>query len=146
MPQRRHVALVVASGLAPLVATLASAPAPRVGFSAVDPQRRDQPRHQRTRCRPREPGHVRDVGGPELGERAGLVLLEEHRDTAAAERFSRRLPSATRETALAQNTTGKLGSYAAVLARLPTLAGAERLQVRPALQPVQVRAVIRSRT
>ena len=62
------------------------------------------------------------------------VLLQAHRDTAAAERFFRRLLTLTGDTAPAPITTGKLGSYAAVLARLPTLAGAEHLRVRSALR------------
>ena len=60
------------------------------------------------------------------------VLLQEHRDTAAAERFFRRLVAVAGDTRPAQVTTDKLGSYAAVLARVPTLAGAEHVQVRAA--------------
>ena len=62
------------------------------------------------------------------------VLLQAHRDTAAAERFFRRLLSLTGDTAPARITTDRLGSYAAALARVPTLAGAEHLQVRAALR------------
>ena len=60
------------------------------------------------------------------------VLLQEHRDTAAAERFFRRLLAVTGGIPPARITTDKLGSYAAALARLPALAGAEHLQVRAA--------------
>ncbi len=61
------------------------------------------------------------------------VLLQEHRDTAAAERFLRRLLLATAsETPPGRITTDKLGSYAAALARVPELADVEHLQVRSA--------------
>ena len=60
------------------------------------------------------------------------VLLQERRDTAAAERFFRRLLAVTDGIAPARITTDKLGSYAAALARLPELVGVEHLQVRAA--------------
>ncbi len=60
------------------------------------------------------------------------VFLQAQRDTAAAERFFRRLLDATDGTAPTQITTDKLGSYAAALARLPELAEVEHLQVRAA--------------
>jgi putative transposase len=62
------------------------------------------------------------------------VLLQEHRDTAAAERFFRRLLAVTGDTAPARITTDKLGSYAAALGRLPELADVEHVQVRAALR------------
>jgi putative transposase len=58
------------------------------------------------------------------------VLLQEHRDAAAAERFFRRLLAVTGDAAPAQVTTDKLGSYAAALARVPELVSAEHLQLR----------------
>ena len=60
------------------------------------------------------------------------VLLQEHRDTGAAERFFRRLLDATGGAPPARITTDKLGSYAAALACLPELAGVEHLHVRSA--------------
>lgn len=60
------------------------------------------------------------------------VLLQERRDTDAAERFFRRLLTAADGAAPARLTTDKLGSYAVAKARLPELAGAEHLQVRSA--------------
>ena len=62
------------------------------------------------------------------------VLVQAHRDTAAADRFFRRLLDATDGTAPARITTDKLGSYAAALVRLPQLGGVEHLQVRSALR------------
>ncbi len=62
------------------------------------------------------------------------VLLQEHRDTAAAERFFRRLLDAAGGAPPSRITTDKLGSYAAALARLPRLAEAEHLQVRSAIR------------
>ncbi len=62
------------------------------------------------------------------------VLLQEHRDTAAAEVFFRRLLAVTGDVAPERITTDKLGSYAAAKARLPELARAEHVQVRAALR------------
>jgi putative transposase len=62
------------------------------------------------------------------------VLLQEHRDTAAAERFFRRLLVVSDGVRPARITTDKLGSYAAALAKLPDLAGVEHLHVRSALR------------
>ena len=62
------------------------------------------------------------------------VLLQAHRDTAAAEPFFRRLLDAPGSTAPARITTDKLGSYAAAMARLPELAGVEHLHVRSAMR------------
>jgi putative transposase len=58
------------------------------------------------------------------------VLLQEHRDTAAAERFFRRLLASTSGTPPARITTDKLGSYAAALTRVPEMASVEHVQVR----------------
>jgi putative transposase len=62
------------------------------------------------------------------------VLLQERRDTDAAERFLRRLLAVSDGVPPERLTTGKLGSYAAAMARLPGLAGAEHLQVRSAMR------------
>ena len=62
------------------------------------------------------------------------VLLQAQRDTAAAERFFRRLMAVTDGIAPARITTDRLGSYAAALARLPALAGVEHQQVRSAMR------------
>jgi putative transposase len=62
------------------------------------------------------------------------VLLQAHRDTAAAARFFRRLLGVTGGAAPTRIMTDTLGSYAAALARLPGLAGVEHLQVRAALR------------
>jgi putative transposase len=62
------------------------------------------------------------------------VLLQEHRDAGAAERFFRRLLAVTDNAPPAQITTDKLGSYAAALALVPALASAEHLQVRAAMR------------
>ncbi len=62
------------------------------------------------------------------------VLLQEHRDTAAAERFFRRLLAVTDGVLPARITTDKLGSYAAALAKVPELRGVEHLHVRSALR------------
>ena len=62
------------------------------------------------------------------------VLLQERRDTAAAEAFFRRLLVVTGDVAPERITTDKLGSYAAAKARLPELAPAEHVQVRAALR------------
>ena len=59
------------------------------------------------------------------------VLLQEHRDTAAAERFFRRLLGHA-GGAPERITTDKLGSYAVAMARLPDLAHVEHQQVRSA--------------
>ena len=62
------------------------------------------------------------------------VLLQEHRDAAAAERFFRRLLIVTDGAPPARITTDKLGSDAAALLRLPELRGAEHVHVRSALR------------
>ncbi len=62
------------------------------------------------------------------------VLLQEHRDAAAAERFFRRLLVVADGIPPARITTDKLGSYAAALARLPELASTEHQQVRSAMR------------
>lgn len=56
------------------------------------------------------------------------------RDTAAAERFFRRLLAASADAPPARITTDKLGSYAAAKIRLPELADVEHLQVRSAMR------------
>ncbi|CAA9314785.1 MAG: Transposase [uncultured Gemmatimonadaceae bacterium] len=61
------------------------------------------------------------------------VLLQERRDTAAAERFFRRLLDGA-GVAPERITTDKLGSYAAAVARLPDLQRVEHLRVRSALR------------
>jgi putative transposase len=61
------------------------------------------------------------------------VLLQERRDTAAAERFFRRLLVVAEGVPPEQITTDKLGSYAAAIARLSELGGVEHLQVRSAM-------------
>ena len=62
------------------------------------------------------------------------VLLQEHRDTAAAERFFRRLLAVTGGTAPERITTDKLGSYAAAITRVPERQAAEHLQVPSAMR------------
>jgi len=62
------------------------------------------------------------------------VLLQAHRDTAAAERFFPRLPDLPGGAAAARVTTDELGSYAAALARVPEPAEAEHLQGRAAMR------------
>jgi putative transposase len=62
------------------------------------------------------------------------LLLQEHRDTAADDRFRRRLLAGGGASAPALITTDKSGSYAAAPARLPALAAAEHLQVRSAIR------------
>jgi len=62
------------------------------------------------------------------------VLLQAHRDTAAAERFFRRLLDVTGGAPPARITTDRLGGYAAALARLLQLVGVEHLQVRAAMR------------
>jgi putative transposase len=59
------------------------------------------------------------------------VLLQEHRDTDAAERFFRMLLGRA-GGAPERINTDKLGSYAAALRRLPDLAGVDHQQVRSA--------------
>ena len=61
------------------------------------------------------------------------VLLQERRDTDAAERFFRKLLSNTGR-APERITTDKLGSYAAAKQRIPELDSVEHLQVRSALR------------
>ena len=60
------------------------------------------------------------------------VLLQTHRDTAAAARVFQRLLVATGGIAPARITTDKLGSYAAALAQSPELSRVEHLHVRSA--------------
>lgn len=57
------------------------------------------------------------------------VLLQEHRDTGAAERFFRMLLGHA-GAAPERINTDRLGSYAAAIRRLPELAGVEHQQVR----------------
>jgi putative transposase len=57
------------------------------------------------------------------------VLLQEHRDTDAAERFFQMLLGHA-GTAPERINTDKLGSYAAAIHRLPDLAGVDHQQVR----------------
>ena len=61
------------------------------------------------------------------------VLLREHRDTAAAARFFRRLLAGA-DGAPDRITTDRLGSYAAALARMPELTSVEHVQVRAAMR------------
>ena len=61
------------------------------------------------------------------------VLLQEHRDTDAAERFFRKLLDHA-GGAPERITTDKLGSYAAALRQMPELAGVEHQQVRSAMR------------
>lgn len=61
------------------------------------------------------------------------VLLQERRDTEAAERFFRTLLGHA-AVPPERITTDKLGSYAAALRRLPEFRDAEHLQVRSALR------------
>lgn len=69
-----------------------------------------------------------DEHGPPLD-----VLLQERRDTEAAERFFRTLLGRVGSPP-ERITTDKLGSYAAAKARIPELRDAEHLQVRSALR------------
>jgi putative transposase len=62
------------------------------------------------------------------------VFLQAHRDTAAAERFFRRLLVVADGVPPARITTDTLGSYAAALAQLRGLAGVEHVQVRSAMR------------
>ena len=62
------------------------------------------------------------------------VRLQEHRDTAAAERFSRRMLFVTDGVPPARITIDTLGSDAAALAKLPELRGVEHMHVRSALR------------
>jgi putative transposase len=62
------------------------------------------------------------------------VLLQEHRDTAAAEWFFRHLLMVADGRAPARISTDRLGSYAAAMARLSELGGVEHLQVRSAMR------------
>jgi putative transposase len=62
------------------------------------------------------------------------VLLQERRDTAAAERFFRQLMIVTDGVAPARITSDQLGSYAAALAHVPELREVEHMQVRSALR------------
>ena len=60
------------------------------------------------------------------------VLLQVHRDTAAAECFFRRLLTVAGGVAPGRVTTDKLGSYAAALARVAEMRAVEHVQVRSA--------------
>ena len=60
------------------------------------------------------------------------VLLQERRDTAAAERFFRCLLAATRNVPPARITTDRLGSYRTALQDIPELGRVEHLHVRSA--------------
>lgn len=62
------------------------------------------------------------------------VLLQEHRDTAAAERCVRRVLAVARGTPPERITTDKFGSDAAAKAVMPELAGVEPRQVRSAMR------------
>jgi len=62
------------------------------------------------------------------------VLLQASRDTAAAERFFRRLLAVADGIAPARITTDKRGSYAAAVARLPEFTSVEHAQVRSAIR------------
>ncbi len=62
------------------------------------------------------------------------MLLQERRDTAAAERFFRRLLAAAEGAPPDRITTDKLGSYAAAIARVPEMQAVEHVQVRSALR------------
>jgi putative transposase len=62
------------------------------------------------------------------------LVLQEHRDTAAAERFFRRLLTVTDGIAPARITTDRLGSYAAATTQVPEMRRAEHVQVRSALR------------
>jgi putative transposase len=83
------------------------------------------------------------------------VLLQEHRDTAAAERFFRRLLAATNSVPPERITTDKLGSYAAAMTHLPEMQSVEHVQVRSAMrcnnrveqshQPTRVRECVMRR-
>jgi putative transposase len=83
------------------------------------------------------------------------VLLQAHRDTAAAEGFFRRRRGVTGGRAPTRITTDKLGTYAAALARFPQLAGVEHLhvcaarrcntRVAQAHQPTRLRERVRRR-
>ena len=82
------------------------------------------------------------------------VLLQEHRDTAAAVRFFRRLLGGT-GAAPARITTDKLRSYGAAIAQVPAMTLVEHVQVRSALrcnnrveqahQPTRVREYVMRR-
>ena len=60
------------------------------------------------------------------------VLLQARRDTAAAERFFRRLLAGAGGVLPERVTTDKLSSYAAALALVPEMRGVEHVQVRAA--------------
>ena len=62
------------------------------------------------------------------------VLLQGHRDTAAAERFLRRSLAGANGEPPARITTEKLGSYAPAIPRLPGMQSVEHVQVRSALR------------
>jgi putative transposase len=62
------------------------------------------------------------------------VLLQEHRDTAAAERFFRRLLAPTEGVPPERITTDKLGSYAAAMTHVPEMQSVEHVQVRSVMR------------
>ncbi len=62
------------------------------------------------------------------------VLLQEHRDTAAAERFFRRLLVNTNGMPPERITTDKLGSYAAAITRVPDMQAVGHVRVRSAVR------------
>ncbi len=62
------------------------------------------------------------------------VFLQEHRDTAAAERFFRRLLTAAAGAPPERITTDKLGSYAAAISRVSEMTSVEHVQVRSAMR------------
>ncbi len=96
------------------------------------------------------PSRAVDEHGQVLG-----VFLQAQRDPAAAGRFFRRVLGVTGDAVPAQITTDKLGSDAAVLARVPEPAATEHLRVRAARrcnnrveqahQPTRVRERLRRR-
>ncbi len=62
------------------------------------------------------------------------VLLQAHPDTAAAERFFRRLLAVADGVPPERITTDELGSYAAAMTRLPEMTSVEHVQVRSVLR------------
>jgi putative transposase len=62
------------------------------------------------------------------------VFLQEHRDTAAAERLFRRLLAVTGGVPPARITTDKLGSYAAAIGLLPAMELVVHVQVWSAMR------------
>ena len=62
------------------------------------------------------------------------VLLQAHRDTAAAERFFRRLLAVADGTPPDRITTDKLGSYAAAILRVPEMQRVAHVPVRSSMR------------